>query len=240
VLGRRIVRVRGGGAEIAGDTAVSGDANVGENLTVGKSVTATEFIGDGAKLTGMIPPGTVMLFGQSNAPVGWTKLTTHNNKALRVVSGSASSGGSVAFTSAFSSQSVGATALTVNQIPSHTHSFSAATAAAGNHGHTGSANSGGRSGWFAVGGYNFSPDNSAFSISNPYGTNIRPGLDYRSGGQERINYNASHTHSLSINANGNHTHNVSGVTAGAGGSQTHTHTLNLDVQYVDVILASKN
>ena len=49
------------------------------------------------------PTGTAMLFAQSSAPTGWTKSTTHNNKALRVVSGSASSGGSNAFTTAFGS-----------------------------------------------------------------------------------------------------------------------------------------
>jgi len=71
------------------------------------------------------PSGTVMLFAQTAAPTGWTKSTTHNDKALRVVSGSASSGGSVAFTTAFASQAVagtvGDTTLTTAQIPSHTH-----------------------------------------------------------------------------------------------------------------------
>jgi hypothetical protein len=67
--------------------------------------------------------GTVLLFQQTSAPTGWTKSTTHNNKALRVVSGSASSGGTVAFTTAFSSQNVGSTTLSTSQIPSHTHDF---------------------------------------------------------------------------------------------------------------------
>jgi hypothetical protein len=75
-----------------------------------------------------IPSGTKMLFVQTNAPTGWTKDTSNNNKALRVVSGTASSGGSVGFTTAFASQAVsgtvgttGATTLTEAQIPSHTH-----------------------------------------------------------------------------------------------------------------------
>jgi hypothetical protein len=72
-----------------------------------------------------IPSGTKMLFAQTNAPTGWTKDTTHDNKALRVVSGAASTGGSVPFTTAFASQAVsgtvGNTTLTVNQIPSHNH-----------------------------------------------------------------------------------------------------------------------
>jgi len=50
--------------------------------------------------------GTMMLFQQSTAPVGWTKSTTHNNKALRIVSGSVSTGGNHAFTTAFASKGV--------------------------------------------------------------------------------------------------------------------------------------
>lgn len=66
--------------------------------------------------------GTVMLFAQTAAPTGWTKSTTHDNKALRVVSGTAGSGGSVAFTTAFAaSLSAGATTLSTTQMPSHTH-----------------------------------------------------------------------------------------------------------------------
>jgi hypothetical protein len=81
-----------------------------------------------------IPAGTVMLFGQTTAPTGFTKLTDQDNAALRVVSGTASTGGSVNFTTAFASQtpsgsvtissvsgSAGATTLTTPQIPSHTH-----------------------------------------------------------------------------------------------------------------------
>ena len=71
------------------------------------------------------PTGTVMLFAQTTAPTGWTKSTAHNDKALRVVSGTAGSGGTVAFTSAFASQavnaSVGNTTLTTAQMPSHAH-----------------------------------------------------------------------------------------------------------------------
>lgn len=79
--------------------------------------------------------GTVMLFGQTTAPTGWTKDTTnYNNSGLRVVTGTASTGGSVDFTTAFASQtptgsvsissvsgSAGATTLTTPQIPSHQH-----------------------------------------------------------------------------------------------------------------------
>ncbi len=72
------------------------------------------------------PSGTVMLFAQTSAPTGWTKNTSNNNNsALRLVTGSASTGGSVPFTTAFASQTpagtIGDTTLTTNQIPAHTH-----------------------------------------------------------------------------------------------------------------------
>lgn len=68
--------------------------------------------------------GTVMLFVQTAAPTGWTKSVANNDKALRVVSGAASTGGSVAFTTAFASGlSDSAVTLTTAQIPSHNHNF---------------------------------------------------------------------------------------------------------------------
>ena len=76
--------------------------------------------------------GTIMMFAQTNAPTGWTKNTSSGNQhAIRVVTGAASSGGSVDFTTAFASQtptgtvsvsgSAGATTLTTPQIPAHNH-----------------------------------------------------------------------------------------------------------------------
>ena len=68
--------------------------------------------------------GTAMLFQQTAAPTGWTKSTTHNNKALRVVSGTAGSGGSTNFDSVFgSSISTNAHTLTISQIPNHGHPY---------------------------------------------------------------------------------------------------------------------
>ena len=79
--------------------------------------------------------GTVMLFRQNTAPTGWTKSSSFDNAALRVVSGTvnATQSGVVPFTGAFanttpsitvdaSGLSAGATTLTSSQIPSHTHS----------------------------------------------------------------------------------------------------------------------
>lgn len=85
---------------------------------------STTFLrGDGTwAAAGGFDVGTAMLFVQTSAPTGWTKSTTHNDKALRIVSGTASSGGSVAFTTAFTSGlSAGATTLSTAQMPAHTH-----------------------------------------------------------------------------------------------------------------------
>jgi len=101
----------------------------GSNITITNSAGGITIAGSSGGTT--IPSGTAMLFAQTAAPTGFTKSTTHDNKALRVVSGSASSGGSVAFTTAFASQAVagtvgtsGATTLTTAQMPSHTHNAS--------------------------------------------------------------------------------------------------------------------
>lgn len=76
------------------------------------------------------PSGTKMLFHQSAAPTGWTKQTSIDDSALRVVSGDTGggTGGSVAFSTLFAtgktvslSGNVGATTLTVSQMPSHSH-----------------------------------------------------------------------------------------------------------------------
>jgi hypothetical protein len=86
--------------------------------------------------TKAFPTGTRMSFQQTAAPTGWTKDTTAglDNSAMRIVTGSVSSGGTQGFTTAFASQtpagsvsitavsgSAGATTLTTPQIPSHTH-----------------------------------------------------------------------------------------------------------------------
>ncbi len=72
-----------------------------------------------------IPSGTKMLFAQTSAPAGWTKLTSNDDAALRVVSGAAGSGGTVGFTTAFSATSVsgttGSTSLSEAQMPIHRH-----------------------------------------------------------------------------------------------------------------------
>jgi hypothetical protein len=144
------------------------------------------------------PTGTVLIFAQTAAPTGWTKNTsTGDNSALRVVTGTASTGGSVAFTTAFASQtpsgsintsglSAGATTLSTAQMPSHNHTVGAANECSGS---------------FAAGNGISPTPNRATS---------------------------------SVGGGGSHTHSVSG-------SATFTGTaINLAVQYIDVIRATKD
>ena len=57
------------------------------------------------------PSGTKMIFQQTSAPTGWTKVTSSvDNKALRVVSGTAGSGGSNAFSNTLASRGITANA----------------------------------------------------------------------------------------------------------------------------------
>jgi len=96
--------------------------------------------------TNPLPSGTRLLFHNSTAPTGWTKDTSINDSALRVVSGTPGSGGSAGFASALGSPSVsgsvslsgdpgsgnlstsisgnvniGSTTLATSQMPAHDH-----------------------------------------------------------------------------------------------------------------------
>lgn len=90
------------------------------NLVNVATLTGTSFVG-------VFATGTPMLFAQTAAPTGWTKQTAvdYNDKALRVVSGTVTGGGSNAFSSVFTSRSVSGsvsnTSLSLSQIPSHMH-----------------------------------------------------------------------------------------------------------------------
>ena len=199
-----------------GGTGVTAAGAVGNVLTSDGSVWTSSAI----PIQGF-PSGTVMLFVQTTAPTGWTKSTTHDNKALRVVSGTVTTGGSVAFTTAFASQAVSGTvtgtALTEAQMPSHSHTYSGST---GNPSitMTGTFNAGkppGSTGIFV--------QNSAF-IGGSGSGNQASGSQY--------------------SFTGTHSHTFSGTTSGAGSTTSHAHgftgtAINLAVQYVDVIIATK-
>lgn len=124
----------GGTSTTQGRVRLAEDTDTGTNyieLTAPSSVTANRTItfpdntGTVALTSDVssFPAGTAMLFVQTAAPTGWTKSTTHNDKALRIVSGAASSGGTTAFSTVFAAgRTSDATTLTTAQMPSHTHS----------------------------------------------------------------------------------------------------------------------
>lgn len=76
--------------------------------------------------------GAVMVFAQTSAPTGWTKDTTHDDTMLRIVTGTVSFGGSVAFstvnanttftgTTNMTGTSLGGTTLSAANLPAHEH-----------------------------------------------------------------------------------------------------------------------
>jgi hypothetical protein len=154
--------------------------------------------------------GTRITFNQTAAPTGWTKDTSVDNAALRLVSGSVSSGGTLDFSAVFAassstvpagsvsissvSGSAGATTLSTPQIPSHSHGITIAPGSP-----TGSSGTG----------LNVS---ATFGFIDTFGSNNAGG-----GG--------SHTHPFSFS---------SGAASFTGAA------LNLAVKYVDLIIAQKN
>jgi hypothetical protein len=173
--------------------------------------------------------GTALVFQQTSAPTGWTKVTANDNAALRVVSGVAGTGGSVNFTTAFASQAVSGTVgsytLTTADIPSHNHSISGsgstgAMSANNTHSHSGTAD---LVTSFPQGASN---TNGAVSAANTNGTQIFISTN---------TVDLNHTHTFSFSG-------TSGST-GSGGGHSHSFTgtaINLAVKYVDVIVATKD
>jgi hypothetical protein len=110
-----------------GDFSVTIKVSGGVVATVGRDAKAL-ILCDATDCFGLsdIASGTVMVFFQASAPVGWTQNTGHDDKAIRIVSGAGGgTGGSVVFTTAFKSQAVtgntGSTVLSTANMPAHTH-----------------------------------------------------------------------------------------------------------------------
>ena len=199
--------------------ASSGNVSMTNDLSVTGAISAATLTVGGVAGS-FFPAGTAMLFKQSAAPTGWTKQTSSslNNAALRVVTGSVSSGGTRNFSSVFaenyagtgstnasgalalSSSLTGSTALSLSQIPSHTHSFTESYTKEDNN--------------FTAGGAYPLRESSAIIGSHTTTTN-------------------------SAGIGGGHAHSLSGITAAS-----HSHTLStqtdLGVKYVDIIIAQKD
>lgn len=76
--------------------------------------------------------GFQMIAVQSSAPTGWTKGSSHDDKALRLVTGTASSGGSTPFLTAFASRTPAGTlssdSISEAQLAAHAHPGSTSNA----------------------------------------------------------------------------------------------------------------
>jgi hypothetical protein len=70
------------------------------------------------------PTGTRMLFQQTTPPTGWTKVTTYNDRALRIVSGTVGTGGSSPFSTVFGRTATDERTLDASTIPAHAHGVS--------------------------------------------------------------------------------------------------------------------
>jgi hypothetical protein len=111
-------------------TVVNDQVATGVVVPKGRSTVISDAT-NGCRIAGTdsFPPGTRMPFNQSAAPTGWTKDGSVDDAALRIVSGPVSSGGTIGFSTLFSglvAGTIGGTALTVNQIPAHTHTVTSA------------------------------------------------------------------------------------------------------------------
>ncbi len=119
---------------------------------------------------------------------------------------------------------IGGTALTVAQLPAHTHTGSANSA--GNHAHTrGTMNITG----------SFWGENECYGASGAFtksGAGNANKTEGNNGNQNDLSFDASKTWSGQTSTNGAHTHSLSIGNTGSG--QTHTHTLNANVAITGV------
>ncbi len=199
------------------------------------------------------PSGTKMIFQQTSAPTGWTKVTSSvDNKALRVVSGSAGSGGSNAFSNTFASRGINANSgnatqggnvsvanstaggnvsvanastggnvnshtLSTNEMPSHSHSYTLYT-------HT---PRGERDG-----------DAQQVRFVNNNQNSQNTGNAGGSGGHSHGFTGGSHNHNANFSGSA-HNHNAT-FTGSAHNHSISVSNLDMGVQYLDVIIASKD
>jgi hypothetical protein len=158
-------------------------------------------------IAGAVPSGTVMVAAQTTCPTGWTKGATHNDKALRVVTGTASSGGTNAFSTVMAQTATAGFTLLQGHLPSYTLPDTLSISDAG-HVHilgdilTSGSTQGAQSGGGAT---------ILTSLSSGNATNLG---------------------SANISRTGN-------VTSG-GSNTAHAHAITMAMQYVDVILCTKN
>ena len=182
--------------------------------------------------TNPLPSGTRLLFHNSTAPTGWTKDTSINDSALRVVSGTPGSGGSAGFASALGTPSVsgsvglsgepgsgnlstsisgnvniGSTTLSISQMPSHNHS------------------------------YDLTADNSPNGGARYIGADNEQDGGVGSGGINNTGGSGSHNHNAGHNLSGN----ISGSPdIGTLSGSLSSASASINVKYQDFIIAQKD
>ena len=211
-------------------------ASAGTNTT---QLATTAYVTTAVANAEPFPSGTSMLFQQTSAPTGWTKQTTHNDKALRIVSGTVGTGGSSAFSTAFATPSVAGGAvsgsptsnltvgsgnlgvsisgninnhtLSTSQIPAHAHNFS----------------------------FVKKNNTQGYTNGNPHGQvqAVYGGNANKSTNNTGGNGGHSHGHNLSGNMSGNPS--LSGNIT-AGNLAVASSTASINVTYVDFIIANKD
>ena len=119
-------------------------AGTSNQVLISNGASAPSFTTLGGAGISEFPSGTALLFQQTTAPTGWTKITTTNDAALRIVSGSVTTGGTVGFTTAFASQAVsGSVAATASTVATGSVADTASTVATGSVAATASTTAGG-------------------------------------------------------------------------------------------------
>lgn len=240
----------GTGIAISGDGTISIDPNtVVAKLVAGANVSLVPSTGIGTvtinaipEAAGDFPAGTITLFVQSAAPVGWTQVNSQNNKVIRVVNGSGGgTGGSNPFTSVFTSVPVtgsvsfsglsvsGGQTNTVSQTPSGSVQLGSLSVSA-------------------------SSISEGQMPSHTHTYQQRPAGGSQSGTNSGLD-NQTTANTTATGGNQGHSHSVSGSGSFSGNSMSHAHnfnasvsgngsfsgnSLNLAVQYVDAILCSKS
>lgn len=152
------------------------------------------------------PSGTSMMFVQTAAPTGWTKSTTHNDKALRVVSGAASSGGFFAFSTVFGKTATDGTSITQANLPS----------------------------------YNLDLSSLGIAVTDTHTHLYNSVLVAGAGTLQTGGSSIGGVTSTSGTSGGSITAALSGTLNSGGSGSAHTHPMDIRVQYVDVIIATKD
>ena len=165
------------------------------------------------------PSGTRLLFQQTSAPTGWTKDTNSslNDSIIRIVTGSVGNGGSTAFSTFNSQSSVGATTLTVQQVPSHSHTATSTVVENGHYhlfpGDDQLSAADGKSGW-----------------TNTWNDTFAYDATSQKSGGGKLYRTTTQTSGMTVSTS----------VGSTGGGGSHTHGVTINIKYYDVIIASKD